>query len=141
MGGHSFQNVYQVSRYFCNKWYNLIKQKCYIKYHSEKKVFPSCSVKIATRANLKKRNLILVDFKCKSVEGASEKCASAKSEIVYRCRKGFKFTTNQGILFKINKRHNKINFYTQKKNLFKEIFRSVCRYNVWDRIPSCIPGK
>ncbi len=82
-------------------------------------MFPSCSVKIATRANLKKRNLILVDFKCKSVEGASEKCASAKSEIVYRCRKGFKFITNQGMLFTITNRRNKE--YLQILNIFRKI--------------------
>jgi hypothetical protein len=70
-----------------------------------------------SKENLSKRNLILVNLKCKSMQDISANCDAKKSHITYRCRPGFRFETNQ------------------------DIFKSKCKFNIWEEVPRCLPGK
>ena len=56
---------------------------------------PSCNLRpFVTKNFLRKRNLHLVDLKCK-LSQVSKNCAPT-STLSYQCRKGFKFGNNEG---------------------------------------------
>ncbi len=52
---------------------------------------------MGTVESLKNNNIVLVDVKCKNVTSVSENCQVGSSELLYECKKGFKFANNQGI--------------------------------------------
>ena len=59
---------------------------------------PSCSLRtVENKAFLRKKHLVLVDIACKNVTGVSENCHSRGSHLILKCRRGYRFETDQGI--------------------------------------------
>jgi hypothetical protein len=67
---------------------------------------PSCRLSpLVTRTFLRKRNLHLVDLKCR-LSPISKNCAPA-STLSFECRKGYKFVSSEGKIVKKNKNYEK----------------------------------
>lgn len=69
--------------------------------------------KVKNKEQLSKKNLILVDINCSKLAKCSEFCARKKSNLVYQCRRGYKFVNG-------------------KKN-----FVSLCKNGWNEKIPAC----
>ncbi len=63
------------------------------------RIVSSCTLRyLDNKQRLNKRNLRLVDIKCSNVTSSSESCHSGYSYLTFRCKEGYRFATNEGIL-------------------------------------------
>lgn len=92
---------------------------------------------VGNKVTLKARNLVLVDVQCRNLTSISENCNHKDSHLVFRCRKGYRFESNQGKAILIFKKSVHLS-----NNSILEYFKSHCGSdNQWEKSPRCLPGK
>ena len=77
---------------------SIYKQKIQLYLSKENKVVPSCSLRnVDNKERLIKKHLVLVDIKCSNVTSVSANCHSSDSHLIFRCKRGYRFSNNQGM--------------------------------------------